>query len=109
MESNLISGIYMVYIRWDLIWFENRVLNKVFTVKEYELHAILLKHFDSDYCEKILESIHKYEKVIIDFDQNIVKKVIEKDVPFIDNMKQYFSASNLEYNFNPETRSIDLK
>jgi len=109
MENKLISGIYLIYIRWDLIWFENKVLNKVFSIKDYELRAILLQHFESNYCNKILETIYKNEKLIIDFDKNIVKKVIDKDVPFIDNMKQYFNIKNIENNFDTDTRLVDLK
>ena len=108
MENNLVSGIYMIYSKWDLIWFENKVLNKLFTIKDYELRAILLNHFDEDYSNKILEAIYKYEKVIIDFDNNIVKKVTEKDIPFLDNMKQFFSSKNISSNFNIDSRTVDI-
>lgn len=106
MQNSLITGIYLIYIRWDLIWFENKVLNKSFTMKDYELRALLLSHFDEDYTNKILESINKYEKVIIDFDKNSVKRVIEKEVPFIDIMKKYFSTKNLEQQFDIDSRTI---
>lgn len=109
MENNkLISGIYLVYIRWDLIWFENKIKNESFTVKYPELQALLLQHFDSDYCKKILESINKFEKVIIDFDKDIVRKVIEKDIPYTEDMKKYFTASYVADNYDPIARIMNV-
>ena len=78
--NNLISGVYIVEKKWGLIWLKNKLKNINETVKDDKFYVMLLQHFDSDYIKKILEALSEEKKLIIDFDNEVVKVVDAKDI-----------------------------
>ena len=94
--NNLISGVYIVEKKWGLIWLKNKLKNINETVKDDKFYVMLLQHFDSDYIKKISEALSEEKKLIIDFDNEVVKVVDAKDISYIQSLKFYFNPKNIQ-------------
>ena len=94
--NNLISDVYIVEKKWGLIWLKNKLKNINETVKDDKFYVMLLQHFDSDYIKKILEALSEEKKLIIDFDNEVVKVVDAKDISYIQSLKFYFNPKNIQ-------------
>lgn len=113
VDNKLISGVYLVERKWGLIWIKNKVKNINETVKDDKFYVMLLQIFTIDRVHKILEALSEEKKLIINFDNEEVKVVKSKDVPFHQSMKIYFNPQNIQnelefaedidiYNYNKE-------
>ena len=99
-----LTGLYLAYKRWELIWLENKELNQKTSINYFDFEKMLHTKFDHNKCTKILEQVNCGDrKVILDFDNKEAKVVIAKDEPFENIVKQYldpkFVANRIE---NPE-------
>lgn len=95
-NNKLISGAYVVEKKWGLIWLKNKLRNINETVKDDKFYVMLLQCFGPDYTDKILEALSEEKKLIIDFDNEKVKVVDTKDVPFKQSLKFYFNPQTIQ-------------
>ena len=99
-NEKLISGIYLVERRWDLIWLKNKVRNINETIKDEKFYVMLLQTFGHDYTQKILEALSEEKKLVVDFDNAKVKVVDTKDVQFHKSLSFYFNPQNIQREFD---------
>lgn len=84
-----VTGIYLVYRRWELYWLENKKQSQQVSMDYFKLDKILHSTFPNDTCVKILEHINCDRKVALDFDNKMAKVIIEKDEPFENEVYKY--------------------
>lgn len=95
MTNRVITGIYLVEKKWDLIWLKNKIEDKEETLPYFKFQNFLYQSFDEDYIKKILEAINCEKKLLIDFDKSVVKIVVEKEQPFIKTMTPFFKVDTV--------------
>lgn len=92
MTIKLIKGIYLVQQRWDLVWLQNKEENISEYVNYLAFKDLLIQKFDGNQVAKIIEYLTTEYKLVIDFDNSVVKLVKEKEINYLDSMKSYFTA-----------------
>jgi len=92
-NNKIITGIYLVEKKWDLIWLKNKVLNIEETLNYFKFETLLFQTFEKPYIIKILDAINCEKKLIIDFDKAIVKIVEEKPIDYYQEMTKYFNPT----------------
>ena len=95
-NDRLIHGVYVVERRWDLIWLKNKIKNINETIKDDKFYVMILQAFGSDYSKKILEALSEEKKLIIDFDNEKVKVIDTKDIPFHQSLSFYFNPQTIQ-------------
>lgn len=98
--DKVISGVFRVEKKWDLIWFINENLQTKEIVKRDLLLKYLFSTFDFDYVQKIIEAIDENKKLIIDFDTTRVKLIVDKEQPFTKYMQQFFNTNYILNNID---------
>lgn len=93
MMNKVLTGICKVYKRWDLIWLEDKSINKQDALNYFKFEGYLRQIFNGEYLKKILDAINTDKVLIIDFDEGKAKVVKEKDRPYIQEMTKYFTPS----------------
>ena len=97
ISSDQLTGLYISYKKWELIWLENKKLDKKVSFNYFDFSDLLHKKFPDEKCKKILEHINCGDrKVILDFDKIEAKVVIQKDEPFENALMPYFKPSFIE-------------
>lgn len=91
-----ISGIYLLYKKWELYWLENKKESKQFSIDYFKLDKVLHKKFPNDTCVKILEHVNCDRKVALDFDNVIAKVILEKDEPFENQILRYMDPKFIQ-------------
>lgn len=94
MTNKIISGIYIVKKKYQLIHLLNEFEKKSEYLDYFKFSNLLYQSFTEDYIKKILEAINSDKTLLIDFDKDVVNLIEEKDPKFEDNFAKYF---------NPET------
>lgn len=95
-QEKLISGVYLIEKKWGLVWLKNKLKNINETIKDDKFYVFLLQTFGPDYTKKILEALSEEKKLIIDFDNEKVKVVDTKDIPFNQSLSFYFNPQNIQ-------------
>lgn len=106
--TKIISGTFRIEKKWDLIWFISQNKQSKEVIKQDIFMKYLLNVFDFDYAHKILEAINSDKKLIIDFDNGIVKLIKDKDEPFIKSMKTFFNINYLNQLDENETSEFNI-
>lgn len=107
--TNNLTGLYVSYKRWELIWLENKKLNQKTSFKYFDFEKLLHQKFPHDMCQKILEHLNCGDrKVILDFDNQQAKVVMPKDEPFENVLKPYFNPTFIANTIENPEEYIDL-
>jgi hypothetical protein len=88
----IIKGIYLVQQRWDLVWLQNKNENISEYLNYIDFRNLLIQKFNEDQVKKIIEYLTTEYKLIIDFDNSVVKLIKEKEINYLDSMQSYFTA-----------------
>jgi len=103
MQANntKLNGIFLVQRGYEnTVVLDNKEHTQQSTIDYFVFKDYLLKSFDIEKTNKILENLNCSKKVIIDFDKNIAKVVIEKDYDFNKAMNVYFDPKYIEAELN---------
>ena len=65
--NKLLTGIYVVEYRWELILLRRGLEEDLKTVRPEDFRVLLLQSFDIDYITKILDNLYSNTKLLIDF------------------------------------------
>lgn len=104
-----LSGIYLAYKKWELVWLENKLLNQKNSFNYFVFEKLIHKSFPHDMCEKILEHINCGDrKVALDFDKKEAKVILQKDEPFENVLKPYFDPKFIANTIENPEEYIDL-
>jgi hypothetical protein len=98
-NSNIISisGIYLTKRDlWNNIIILQDAQKTTTRLDYFKFKTELSKKFGLDKSEKILDRLNCGELIIIDFDKNIAKLVIEKEVDFETTIRNYLTAEFVE-------------
>ena len=95
-SNKILRGVYVIQVRWDLIWLYNAETKTEETIARDKLSTLMLQSFDYDLIEKFMEKLYDGDKFLVDFDKEKIKTIKLKDEPFENCMKQYFSAENVQ-------------
>ena len=94
--NKLLTGIYVVEYRWELILLRRGLEEDMKTVRPEDFKVLLLQSFDIDYITKILDNLYSNTKLLIDFDRCKVKVIKPKDIPYENSLLYYFNSDNLQ-------------
>ena len=109
LDNTKVKGIYTVEKKYDLIWLTDARSKATESLNYFKFAGLLTQSFTEKQAKIILEELNCARKVILDFDKGIAKKIIDKDVNFIEAMKPYFSPSYIQNQLDdPFNDSIDL-
>lgn len=109
LDNTKVKGIYTVEKKYDLIWLTDARSKAIESLNYFKFAGLLTQSFTEKQSKIILEELNCARKVILDFDKGIAKKIIDKDVNFIEAMKPYFSPSYIQNQLDdPFNDSIDL-
>lgn len=98
-NSNIISisGIYLTKRDlWNNIIILQDAQKTTTRLDYFKFKTELSKKFGLDKSEKILDRLNCGELIIIDFDKNIAKLVIEKEFDFETTIRNYLTAEFVE-------------
>lgn len=98
-NSNIlsISGIYLAKRDlWNNIIILQDAQKTTTRLDYFKFKNELSKKFGLDKSEKILDRLNCGESIIIDFDKNIAKRVIEKEFNFETTLRSYLTAEFVE-------------
>lgn len=93
MTDKVIRGIYIVEKKYEKIRLTNKIEEKQTYMDYFKFHNLLFQSFNEDYIKKILNALNSEKKLLIDFDKDIVKQIVDKEPKFEDNFSKYFSAA----------------
>lgn len=101
MENKPIKGIFLISRAWgNNVNLEN-VNTQALEIMDYFLFKNnLMFYFPLEKVEVILDHINCGRKVLIDFDKEIAKLIVEKDFDFKKALDIYFDPKNVESELN---------
>ena len=89
--NKLLTGIYVVEYRWELILLRRGLEEDLKTVRPEDFRVLLLQSFDIDYITKILDNLYSNTKLLIDFDRCKVKVIKPKDIDSLDFIQMVYA------------------
>lgn len=95
-NSIILSGVYLVEIRWGLVWLKDNIKQNNQSMKYEKFLNLLLQKFNSDQISKINEALTTNNKLIIDFNKSLVKLVKDKEKKFEQYFASYFTTKAAE-------------
>lgn len=95
-NSIILSGVYLVEIRWGLVWLKDAIKQNNQSMKYEKFLNLLLQKFNSDQINKINEALTTNNKLIIDFNKSLVKLVKDKEKKFEQYFASYFTTKAAE-------------
>lgn len=110
MQNNdkILSGTFIVDKRFtDTVQLYDKKLDTTTYIDYFKFNNLLFQYFDIDYINKILDKLNNEEKLLIDFDNCKVKRIVQKDPNFIDKMLEHFNSINKEQSTDIITMSLD--
>lgn len=109
LDNAKIKGIYTVEKKYELIWLTDARSKSSESLNYFKFAALLTQAFTEKQIKIILDELNCSRKVILDFDKGVAKKIIDKDVNFVEAMKPYFNPSYIQGQLdNPFENTIDL-
>ena len=104
-----VKGIYIAEKKYDLVWLTDAKTKSAESLNYFKFAGLLTQAFTEKQRNIILEEINCFRKVILDFDKQIAKKVIDKEPNYLDSMKSFFSSKYIQNQLDdPFADSIDI-
>lgn len=104
-----VKGIYIAEKKYDLVWLTDAKTKSIESLNYFKFSGILTQAFTEKQRAIILEELNCFRKVIIDFDRQVAKKILDKEPNYLENMKQFFSPKFIQNQLDdPFADSIDM-
>lgn len=104
-----IKGVYKVEKKYDLIWLKDGKTNTSQSLDYFKFEGFLHQKFTDKQIEVILDELNCMRSVILDFDNGIAKKIIDKDYDFKQVLTPLFNAKRIQQELmDPFIEEINL-
>jgi len=96
VDSKIIHGVYIVEKKFGVMFLIDKINKLEQAVEYFKFEGTLFQSFDEDTIKKIMEALNCGEKLLIDFDKDVVKRIVKEDEPFIKSMTKEFKAQTVQ-------------
>lgn len=98
-QNKPISGVFVVERQGisNTVCLSNKLLDiQPSNIDYFQFKNLLVAIFDADYIVKILDALNSNKRLIIDFDNAVVKLIEEKDIDFKKILSTYFNPQQVQ-------------
>ena len=89
VDNKIIHGIYIVEKKFGVMFLIDKINKLEQAVEYFKFESTLFQSFDED-------TLNCGEKLLIDFDKDVVKRIVKEDEPFIKSMTKEFKAQTVQ-------------